>query len=208
VSVLLTPAQAAVVVVAATALYGALHSLLAGLPAKAWSRKAFGPTSDRWYRLTYNGIGGLTLLPLLAFTAWQPGPILYQVPAPARWALLAGQAAALIVIAIGVLQTGALHFLGLRQLSEPDETPGQLVVTGLYRYVRHPLYTAGLVFLWLTPLMTTTLLALYLSLSVYLFVGSVFEERRLVREFGAAYQVYQRRVPRLVPRLSRATDAT
>jgi protein-S-isoprenylcysteine O-methyltransferase Ste14 len=76
-----------------------------------------------------------------------------------------------------------------------------LVTTGLYRHVRHPLYTAGLAFLWLSPVMTTTLMALYAGLSVYLYVGSLFEERRLQAEFGPAYAEYQKRVPRLFPRL-------
>jgi protein-S-isoprenylcysteine O-methyltransferase Ste14 len=199
----LTPAQAAFVVLAATAVYGTLHSLLAGRPAKSWARRALGPAADRGYRLAYNVIGGLTFLPLLAFTAAQPGRLLYNLPVPLRWICLAGQVLALLVIAVGVLQTGALHFLGLQQLAGADEGGATLVVGGLYRYVRHPLYSAGLVFLWLTPVMTTTLLALYLGLSVYLYLGSIFEERRLAREFGAAYQAYQERVPRLVPRPGR-----
>jgi protein-S-isoprenylcysteine O-methyltransferase Ste14 len=74
-------------------------------------------------------------------------------------------------------------------------------VKGLYRWVRHPLYTAGLLFLWLTPLMTTSILAFNLAMSAYIAIGSVFEERRLVTEFGPAYADYQRRVPRLIPGL-------
>ncbi len=42
--------------------------------------------------------------------------------------------------------------------------------------------------------------ALTQSCNVYFFVGSIFEERKLVREFGAAYRAYQQRVPRLLPR--------
>jgi protein-S-isoprenylcysteine O-methyltransferase Ste14 len=42
---------------------------------------------------------------------------------------------------------------------------------------------------------------LFASLSLYLYVGSLLEERRLQLEFGQAYVDYQQRVPRLVPRL-------
>jgi protein-S-isoprenylcysteine O-methyltransferase Ste14 len=186
----------------AVALYGALHSWLAGLPAKRLARRLFGASADRLYRLTYNIVGAIMLLPLLGFTAWQPGLRLYTVPPPTVWLFLAGQTAAVAVIALGLLQTDVWHFLGLRQLAGPsDEQPPTLITRGLYRYVRHPLYSAGLVFLWLTPVMTSTLLALYLGLSLYLYIGSVFEERRLRLEFGQAYLEYQRRVPRLVPRL-------
>lgn len=47
--------------------------------------------------------------------------------------------------------------------------------------------------------MTTSILALNLGLSAYLYIGSRFEERRLQEEFGDAYSRYQHSVPRLVP---------
>lgn len=198
----MTPVAAAALAVLATAGYAALHSLLASLSAKARARRLIGPASDRIYRLGYNLIGGVTLLPVLAIPALEPGPVLYRLPSPLSWFFFAGQAGAAVLIVIGILHTDPWHFIGLRQLVDnPGDAPARFVTTGLYRYVRHPLYTAGLLFLWLTPVMTTTLLALYASLSLYLYVGSVFEERRLGVEFGEAYAAYQRRVPRLVPRL-------
>ena len=57
----------------------------------------------------------------------------------------------------------------------------------------------GLVFIWLTPQMTVNRLALFAALSVYLYVGTFFEERQLIAEFGPAYREYQRQVPRLFP---------
>lgn len=192
--------SAATLAVLATVAYAALHSLLASLGAKAHARRLFGPLSDRIYRLGYNVIGAVTLLPVLAIPALEPGPVLYRIPSPLSWLFLAGQATAAVLIVIGILHTDAWHFLGLRQVVGPARgAESKLVTTGLYRYVRHPLYTAGLLFLWLTPVMTTTLLALFLSLSLYLYVGSYFEERRLLAEFGDAYADYQRRVPRLIP---------
>jgi protein-S-isoprenylcysteine O-methyltransferase Ste14 len=67
--------------------------------------------------------------------------------------------------------------------------------------VRHPLYTAGLAFIWFTPLMTVNLLVLNIGLTVYIVIGAYFEERKLLREFGPAYAEYQRRTPMLVPGL-------
>ncbi len=201
-SIQLTPALAAVFALVATATYAALHSLLATLWAKAAARRLAGRAAGRFYRFGYNVVGAVTLLPVLAIPAIQPGPVLYLVPSPLSWLFLAGQAAAVIVVLAGLSQSDVWHFLGLRQLIEPTEhRPAELVTTGLYRHVRHPLYSAGLAFLWLTPLMTTTLLALVIGFSLYFYIGSRFEERRLQVEFGQAYVDYQRRVPRLVPRL-------
>ncbi|MCJ7676604.1 MAG: hypothetical protein MUO35_02640, partial [Anaerolineales bacterium] len=52
---------------------------------------------------------------------------------------------------------------------------------------------------WLTPVMTTSVLALNLALTAYILVGSRLEERRLSAEFGEAYDEYRHRVPALLP---------
>lgn len=190
----------------AVAVYAALHSLLASRWAKARARALFGAAADRLYRLIFNILGGITFLPVLAVLTLEPGRRLYVVPWPWSILFLAGQVVAVAFVAAGVWQTGALDFLGVRQLMQSDRQTPSLVTTGLYRYVRHPLYTAGMAFLWLTPLMTTTLLAAYLALTVYFYLGTFHEEARLRAEFGEAYVDYQRRVPRLIPRLIRHAD--
>jgi protein-S-isoprenylcysteine O-methyltransferase Ste14 len=179
--------------------YGAVHSLLASLTVKRRIRARFGPAVDRLYRLGYNLFAVVSFLPVLAILAWRPGMLIYRLGLPWAAIAFAGQAAALALLALGVLQTDAWSFLGLRQLTQTGESAPRLVVTGLYRWVRHPLYTAGLLFLWCSPAMTTSLLALYLALTVYIVVGSRLEERRLLAEFGPAYDAYRRRVPALLP---------
>ncbi|MEW6566569.1 MAG: isoprenylcysteine carboxylmethyltransferase family protein [Chloroflexota bacterium] len=192
----------------ALAAYGAMHSLLAAHAAKRLARRAFGPAADRYYRLGYNLIAVVTLLPVLWVLGAFPGQTLYLLPWPWAGLSLAGQGAALVVLGIGFLQSDPWHFIGLRQLSQTtsSEQP-RLVVSGLYRWVRHPLYTAGLAFVWLTPLLTTSLLAFNLGATAYLWFGSELEERRLVTAFGKAYLDYRARVPRLIPRLSPAPRA-
>ncbi len=187
----------------AVVVYGALHSLLATDQSKRFIEETFGPGARRLYRIAYNLVGGLTFLPVLAVTARYPGSPLYAIPWP--WTLLSGlgQVLAVVLLLAGLRQTDAWRFLGLRQLLEVETTsPAKFTTNGVYRYVRHPLYSAGLVFIWLTPVMTTSILALNIGISLYLYIGSVFEERRLMREFGQAYLEYRRQVPRLFPRLS------
>jgi protein-S-isoprenylcysteine O-methyltransferase Ste14 len=162
---------AALLTLLAVAMYGGLQ-LLASRWAKARARRSLGPTADRLYRLAYNVLGGLTLLPVLAFPARFPGLTLYRIAWPWSGLTVAVQALALLTILLGLRQTGLASFLGLRQLLEREgNRPAQLQVTGLYRWVRHPLYTAGLAFLWFSPVMTTSLLALFAGLSVYIYVG-------------------------------------
>lgn len=180
--------------------YAVLHSLLASLAAKKRLRQMLGPGVDRWYRLFYNLVAVVTLLPLFPLLALLPDQLLYVVPAPWRWLLVTGQLLALAGLGLAFLQTHPLHFLGLAQLwaGEPQQS-GQLVVNGFYYWVRHPIYFFSLVLLWLSPAMTINLLIVYVLFTLYFYIGSIYEERRLVVEFGPAYRAYQRCVPRMIP---------
>lgn len=151
----------------------------------------------RWYRLFFTLVAVATLLPLLYLFYLFPGEVLYSVPAPWRWGMVAFQAAAAFGLAKTLLEAGPLQFLGIR----PDDGgSGQLIVRGIYCRTRNPLFLFALVFLWLTPVMTTNLLPLYIIATVYFILGSIHEERMLAEEFGAAYLDYRDRVPRFIPR--------
>ena len=193
-------------IILAVLLYGLVHSLLATPGAKVLARRWFGPAVNRWYRLGYNLFGVISLLPVLALPALLPDQTLYTIPTPWSYLALAAQAAAVVMLAVGVMQTGAWKFLGLQQAFAPeDQSPPRLVRTGLYRWVRHPLYTAGLLFIWLIPVMTANLLALNIGLTIYLIIGALFEERKLVREFGEVYIQYRKVTPMLIPRPPRSS---
>jgi protein-S-isoprenylcysteine O-methyltransferase Ste14 len=182
--------------------YGLLHTLLASLKMKAITRNWFGSRTDQWYRLAYNFIAIITLLPILFLPILLLDKEIYRIPFPWVIATLSIQTLAVIVLAAGMRQTGITSFAGLRQLLLPEDTsPPRLVTDGLYRYVRHPLYTSGLVIIWLIPFMSYNLLALILSLSIYILVGAYFEERKLLVEFGDAYSEYRQRTPMLIPGL-------
>jgi protein-S-isoprenylcysteine O-methyltransferase Ste14 len=195
------------IIFVAVLLYGVIHSLLASNHAKELARRWFGEAAERGYRLAYNIFAVLSFLPLLALVALLPDRTLYILPMPWSLIALAVQGAAVLALLVGLWQTGMWSFLGLRQLVQPaGEGDPQLVVRGLYRWVRHPLYTAGLAFIWFTPLMTLNLLALNIGLTAYLVIGAYFEERKLLRVFRPAYANYQRSTPMLLPGLMRGSN--
>ena len=182
--------------------YGLLHTLLASTKAKQFAHRWFGSKADQWYRLAYNFIAVVTLLPILVLPVLLIDKELYRIPFP--WVILTMivQLLAVIAIIVGVKQTGMTSFVGLHQLLLPEDTsPPKMVTGGLYRYVRHPLYTAGLVIIWLMPIMTCNLLALNIGLTGYILVGAYFEERKLLAEFGEEYAAYRQHTPMLVPGL-------
>ena len=186
------------------ALYGALHSLLASRRFKAWLEQRFGPGSMRWHRLVFSILGGLTFLPSLALVVLLPDRVIYSIPYPvSSWFRLV-QVIGLVGLAFGVLQTGVLNFLGLDRAVNPAwmQHPPRLVTSGLYRLVRHPLYTCTMLLLWANPTLSWNRLAFNLGVSAYFVIGSIFEEQKLLEDFGEAYEDYKRRTPSFLPRLT------
>ncbi|GHD03960.1 hypothetical protein GCM10019060_40440 [Novosphingobium pokkalii] len=91
-------------------------------------------------------------------------------------------------------------FVGWSQLRGEEDAVQTLVVTGLHRKVRHPLCTAALLLLW-GRVDDELSLATAIWGSLYLAVGSHFEERRLMSRYGESYRRYRAITPRFFPRL-------
>jgi protein-S-isoprenylcysteine O-methyltransferase Ste14 len=157
---------------AAALLYGFIHSLIAANGFKHHIYRILGDGAKRYYRLFYSIFAVITLLPVLILTALIPDETLYSIPAPWVYLTTALQIISVGLIIYSVMQTGALQFIGLSQAFGRDNKES-LNTGGLYRYVRHPLYTFSLVVIWLTP--------------------------KLVQTFGPAYQEYRRKTPFLIP---------
>lgn len=180
--------------------WGVVHSIMASLGFKNLLKRTFGDGFMRFYRLLYNVFSVISFAPILYLMVVLPNRDLYQVPSPWNYLMLAGQGLSAVLLLVAVLQTDSLSFVGLRQIFE-EEKSGELVTRGFYHLVRHPLYTFGLLFLWLSPSMTINSLVVYVSLTVYILVGAYFEERKLLREFGQVYADYKTVTPMLIPGL-------
>ncbi|RPJ78490.1 MAG: isoprenylcysteine carboxylmethyltransferase family protein [Alphaproteobacteria bacterium] len=182
--------------------FAAIHSLIASLPSKRLIMRAFGPKIDRFYLPVYSLITVLTLSPLAYQLYKKPGRILYSIPSPWRWLMVGGQLIASIAAPIALFVDGPHRFKISSQLSGP-ETPEAtpLNIRGLYRWVRDPFLLSGLIMMLLTPVMTVNRLIIYILTAVYLYLGSLHWESRLVAQFGDEYREYQKRVHRIIPKL-------
>jgi protein-S-isoprenylcysteine O-methyltransferase Ste14 len=86
----------------------------------------------------------------------------------------------------------------------PTVPTERLVVSGLYRYVRNPMYVGvGLALAGEALLFWSNRIVIELAVATAMMDIFVrfYEEPRLTRTFGAAYRRYQRRVRRWMPRL-------
>ena len=146
-------------------------------------------------------LGLLTILPLLAYlinpdwVAWARFPL----PDWIRW-LAAAAAIGLLPVLYWVLRSIGNNI----SPTQATRQNHQLVTSGPYRYVRHPLYSAGFVMAVALVLLTGLwwcAVAMILPLSILL-LRTPIEEARLIETFGDEYRAYMKRTGRFLPRLT------
>ena len=180
--------------------YFALHSALASLTAKHWVAARW-PALMPAYRLAFNTIAAVALLPIVWLLFSQPGRLVWSWTG--AWAWLANGIA---LAAVG----GFLHtlrdydteeFLGLRQWRSRTRTVADqegFHLSSVHRYVRHPWYFFSLLILW-TRDMSEAMLLSALVMTIYFVVGARLEERKLIAYHGERYRRYMARVAGLLP---------
>ena len=85
----------------------------------------------------------------------------------------------------------------------PIDAPKRLVLRGLYRYVRNPMYVGVLLILTGESITFRSTRILTYALVVCIFFNMfviLYEESALKRKFGASYEEYLKTVPRWIPR--------
>ncbi len=185
------------------ALFGIQHSIMARSPFKKWLSTILPQPVER---STYVLVSGL----LLAFLVWQwepmggtiwnitQGSILFYtmyILSFTGWAILF----------ISTFLINHFDMFGLRQtyfeLIKKPYKPLQFKITAFYKIIRHPLYFGGIVGLWATPDMSLTHLIFAMLLTAYFIIGSVFEEKDLIRDFGDQYLNYKKSTGKFIPSL-------
>ncbi len=186
------------------AAWGGLHSLLIS---PSWMRLV----SDRfprlcpWYRLGYNTLAVLTLLPLLYYKNTLAGDALLSwdgVLVLPRFLLLG---ASLWLFWAGAREYDLSVVGGLAQLRSSCSFAGspyasELHTSGILGRVRHPWYGGALLLLWTrTGTFDAAELVTSLVLSAYVLVGAWLEEKKLLHVLGQRYRDYQLATPMFFP---------
>lgn len=180
--------------------YFALHSVLASLAVKRWFAAAF-PRQLPLYRLGFNVLALLLLLPILWLTYHDPGPLLWRWQGLGFW-LANGLALAALGGFWHTLKSYDMQeFLGLRQWHSHVtrvEDQEHFHLSWYHRFVRHPWYFLGLVLIWTRDMYALTLLSSAM-ITLYFILGSRLEEKKLLVYHGETYRRYMARVPGLIP---------
>jgi len=140
------------------------------------------------------------LMLLLAIFCWQPmTAIVWRWPAPLdrciAWAFVASWGALLYSLYLTGLgwQTGFTPWWRWVRGQRPPARP--FVPQSVYRFLRHPVYLSFLGLVWFVPVVTLDRAVLIAVWTVYIFVGSVLKDRRLLFYVGDEYHRYQSLVP-------------
>jgi methanethiol S-methyltransferase len=198
------PWSAILINVALVAAFGLHHSITARRSFKARWTKIVPPHLERSTYLYMSAIATAALVLL-----WQPIPLtLWRVEANwAFWAIVALYLGVWATMFSATFLLGHFSFFGLSQawhrlLNKPiPDLPFSSRL--LYGVVRHPISLGWLLVGWITPHMTLGQLVFALSVTAYVLIATVFEERDLIAELGQTYRDYRARVPAFLPRLPR-----
>jgi protein-S-isoprenylcysteine O-methyltransferase Ste14 len=124
---------------------------------------------------------------------------------PHRWildALLAGAAGSGIVAVIAMHDAAQFVGVGGDGVSPAGSAAGarELQTDGMYRLVRHPMYTFTIISLVIGTKLSLDRVAIMMGVLGYLYgFGIDLEEAALVETFGPQYLEYRRRTPAVVP---------
>jgi len=180
-----------------------LHSYFVRTETTEWFKRRLG-TKFGGYRIAYNLISIITVLPLFYWQKTIPGPLVLPLSPYLLLFKNISVVLSIIIVAGSFFSFDILDFFGIgkRATKYTKAEKGQVIhKNGFYGIVRHPMYLGGIVFF--TASMTNAPFAEFsgfMILAVYMIIGTILEDRRLSRELGDVYREYQKEVPMIIPR--------
>lgn len=187
-------------------LFAVSHTWLASKKLKVRLTEKIG-NKIAFYRMFYNVSSIIFFLGFLA-VAPKPGFILYDLQFPFDIITFALQVLSLFGLIWAFRQFDSKEFLGISQIvryfngtykTETLDEKQELNTEGAFKYSRHPVYLFSILFLGLRPQMSLFYFTLFICCVVYFYLGSIYEEKKLVEIFGEPYKEYQKRTPRIFP---------
>ena len=81
------------------------------------------------------------------------------------------------------------------------EKTTELVDTGIFKYIRHPLYSSLIFLTWgiLLKYVTIPLFIVAIASTVFLYLTSINDEKECIAYFGDKYRDYMKRTKQFIP---------
>ncbi|MDX8403627.1 MAG: isoprenylcysteine carboxylmethyltransferase family protein [Mariprofundaceae bacterium] len=174
-------------------LFALVHSIFAAEPCKRLFYR-LGMTPQR-YRLLYSIFALLLTLMWVFYIYPLPDSPLYRLSGWLNWLLVLLQIFGLWIVLLSLKAFDVALFLGIKAMIDSKEPFHE---HGIYRYMRHPMYSGFMLALFASPAQSVNSLNLAICITLYFLIGSRFEEQRMIR-MHHEYSDYRKRVPAFIP---------
>jgi len=176
-------------------IFAILHSVFATQRCKDFFyRIGLNPKS---YRLNYTLIAFVLTALWLGFVYQLPDTGLYRIQGWTNGLMRVAQFYGLVIVILSFRAIDTSAFLGF---SASPKQQDSFTEYGIYRHVRHPMYSGVILMLLANPVQTVNSLNLFAVIILYFIMGSKLEERRMLT-MHPRYANYQRRVPAFIPHI-------
>lgn len=157
-----------------------------------------------FYRLFYVVFSLVLLIPLINYSSKIDSEIF--VTYNSTWSLIRNiftYGSLLIFFWAFFFNYDSLSFFGIRQLLsfgkvQEAHPSDEIKRSGLLGMVRHPMYLCLIIYIWSQTFRILDVIV-NMILTIYVIIGTLLEEKKLVLEFGESYLKYQQEVPMLIP---------
>lgn len=169
------------------------------------------PFLGRFYRLAYNLFAALKIVAVLYLGRIWVSDVPFSLfeNTAIKTAGLGMQLLGFIVLLLALLTYDIGRFSGVTQVLTGERVSASsnepLQRRFLNRWMRHPLYTGAFLILWGAVDSPFSLSTAALG-TLYLLVGTSFEERKLRGIYGQEYRRYQKEVPKYFPSFKQKCD--
>ncbi len=173
------------------------HSILL-LPKTQRSLRTYIPSG--WLGCLHCTVSCLTLL--LMFTFWSGSSRTiwsFDHASIGEPLMLFGFYSSWIALFYSLYLTGLGYQTGLTQwwywLKKVKPPRREFTTKGAYLWLRHPVYLSFLGLIWFTPKMSLDHAIMTSVWTIYIYIGSVLKDKRLLHYIGTPYQTYAEKVP-------------
>jgi protein-S-isoprenylcysteine O-methyltransferase Ste14 len=195
-----------IIIVLLFSIFAISHSILAAFDVKQKITEKIG-SMVAFYRLFYNATS-ILFFTTIYYVSPKPSLLIYDLQFPFDLIIFGVQILGVVGFFWSASYIDLSEFLGISQirrylnnsysLTDLDEHH-VLILSGPFKYSRHPIYFFSIIILGFRSTMDLFYLIFFICMALYFFIGSVFEEKSLVKRFGKPYSNYKNNVPRIIP---------
>ena len=189
--------------------YVVLHTLLAARSPKAFIERRW-PRLLKYYRLFYNLFATAAAAAVIHYQRLIAAKPYYVAPSAVLYTGYGFMVLGFVIIVVTFLYYPFTEFAGIDMLMQKQPVKSdRLIVRGITKRVRHPLYLGVFLISWgwfaATPDLANLIMAIIFTL--YIYIGLRIEEQKLIEEFGDAYREYRKKTPFLFPGFGKCTSS-